>query len=233
MNEEKERMIEFTRLRALFGRVEETEDAEEEERLMLRHFFFGEVEEVSADQQAAEKKLRREQQEAAYRKALREKKENRDELRKVFMARPTRLLHKTHPRGYTTPRGLSSAASALKEEEEEECVGLEPFFFDEAEAVAEYAMAAEKRKQKEQKELEAARQEQMLLRRSKAHMSVLDSIRDYNHKLKRSYLRRFYFADLSTFDLDEECKSLLFPSRLYMLFPSLLSNPIMYFAYNV
>jgi hypothetical protein len=71
-------------------------------------------------------------------------------------------------------------------------VDLEPFFFDEAEVVVEYEAAAGKR-QEEQKQRE---EEEMRSRRLKFHTSVLDSIRDYNF-------------DLSTFDLDEECKPLL------------------------
>ena len=80
---------------------------------------------------------------------------------------------------------------------------LEPLFYDGAEAVAEYAAGEEKRKQKEQQE----REKEMLRRRLKFHYSVLHSIRDYDPQSKLPYYRRFNYVDLSTFDLDEECKS--------------------------
>jgi hypothetical protein len=198
-------------------REEERQDAAAEERSFLGHFFLGEA--GSKDHLAAEKekRRRREEQDAAYRKALREKKERRDELRKVFMAQPTPLFIKPDLRDYMIPRGRSSypvSASVLKEEEEE-CVDLEPFFFDEAEVVVEYEAAAGKR-QEEQKQRE---EEEMRSRRLKFHTSVLDSIRDYNHKTKSFYFRRVDNFDLSTFDLDEECKPLLSSPLSVILFP--------------
>jgi hypothetical protein len=125
-------------------------------------------------------------------------KEKRDELRKVFMAHPTPLFIKPNLRDYMIPHGRSSSpafASVLKEEGEE-CVDLEPFFFDKAEVVAEYEAAGGKW-QEEQKQ----REEEMHSRWLKFHTSVLDSIRDYNHKTKSSYFRGVDNFDLSTFDL--------------------------------
>ncbi|TVU18254.1 hypothetical protein EJB05_34343, partial [Eragrostis curvula] len=222
----------------LYPLEKERRDAAAEERSFLQHFFLGEAEEVSADDLAAEKTRRREQQKEAYQKVLLEKNEKREELRKEFMAQAARLSHNpdyAYPNGYMMSHGLSyalkknwrKAVVASKQEDEgaseEECVDLEPLFFDEAEAVAEHAAAEEKRKQKEQKEQEEAREQQMLLRRWKFHTSVLNSILDYNHKRKRFYFRRFNFADLSTFDLDEE--SLLGPMR-YTGYPLLLDGTV-------
>ncbi|CAN6305210.1 unnamed protein product [Urochloa humidicola] len=79
--------------------------------------------------------------------------------------------------------------------------GLEPFFYDEAAALAEYAASEGERKRKEE---EAAREKEMLEQRCKAHMAALDAIRGYDHKHKCPIFTRFYFTDLSTFDLDEE-----------------------------
>jgi hypothetical protein len=148
---------------------------------------------------------------------LREK-ERRDELRKVFMAHPTPLFIKPNLRDYMIPRGRSSSpvsASVLKEEGEE-CVDLEPFFFNEAEVVAEYEAAAGKR-QEEQKQRE---KEEMHSRWLKFHTSVLNSIRNYNHKTKSS-VDNF---DLSTFDLHRNV-SLSSPLSV-ILFPFCQSSSI-------
>ncbi|KAK3148110.1 hypothetical protein QOZ80_3BG0290830 [Eleusine coracana subsp. coracana] len=84
-------------------------------------------------------------------------------------------------------------------EAEEECTDLEPFFFDEAEAVAEHAAAEEKRRKKEQME---AREKELQDQRSQARMDALNRIRSYDRK--SGPFTRFYYVDLSTFDLDEE-----------------------------
>ncbi|CAL4941800.1 unnamed protein product [Urochloa decumbens] len=98
----------------------------------------------------------------------------------------------------------AAGPSAPEEVEEVEETGLEPFFFDEAAALADYAAAEGERKRKEEEEREAAREKEILHQRWRAHMSALDAIRGYNHKLKCPTFTRFYFTDLSTFDLDEE-----------------------------
>ncbi|KAF8725625.1 hypothetical protein HU200_020166 [Digitaria exilis] len=84
---------------------------------------------------------------------------------------------------------------------EEEWADLEPFFFDEAVAVAEHAAAEERRRQKEAKE---ARKKAEYDRRLQAHQDALERITDYCPKDRRTYFTRFYLADLSKFDLDEE-----------------------------
>ncbi|KAL6864804.1 hypothetical protein ACP4OV_015955 [Aristida adscensionis] len=95
--------------------------------------------------------------------------------------------------------GLGSGwPSAVKDEGEgEECAGLEPFFYDEAAAVAEHAAALEKRRHKEQA---IARYKERLLRAAQAR----DRIYQYDPKLGFKWYTRFHMVDLATFDLDEE-----------------------------
>ncbi|CAD6270436.1 unnamed protein product [Miscanthus lutarioriparius] len=81
---------------------------------------------------------------------------------------------------------------------------LEPFFFDEAEAVVDH----ERRMRREQ---EAARRLQAAIARENANKAVLAKISDYDPKQDGEYYNRFHFADFSKFDLDEECnKSILY-----------------------
>ena len=90
------------------------------------------------------------------------------------------------------------------EEEEEEWGDLEPFFFDEAEAVADH----ERRMRREQEEAQKAAQRlQAAIARENAKKAVLAKISDYDPKQGGEYYNRFY-TDFSKFDLDEECKSL-------------------------
>lgn len=168
-----------------------------------------------------DKETRRERSKEGYREAVRKRKERMEETRRLYAAQPTRVYrgepgtgcgypdHRIMPRG-----GVRSSAAAAPEEveQEEETTGLEPLFFDEAEALADYAAAEEKRKRK----VEEARNKELLRRRWKAHMSVLDSITGYNHKHKRPTYTRFHFTDLSTFDLDEECEYIPSFSQLAM-----------------
>ncbi|TKW24725.1 hypothetical protein SEVIR_3G068500v4 [Setaria viridis] len=84
--------------------------------------------------------------------------------------------------------------AAEEHDDEEECADLEPFFYDEAEAVADH----ERRKQREQK---AARKEERRVWAVKAHNAVMDSILDSDPKQHGRYYNRFQFTD---FDLDEE-----------------------------
>lgn len=86
---------------------------------------------------------------------------------------------------------------AETEGEEEECTDLEPFFFDEAEAVAQHAAAEEKRKKE-------AHEKELKAQKFKAYKDALDRIRGYDRK--SGPYTRFHYVDLSTFDLDEECK---------------------------
>ncbi|TVT99669.1 hypothetical protein EJB05_54958 [Eragrostis curvula] len=83
----------------------------------------------------------------------------------------------------------------------DEFAGLEPFFFDEAVVVAEHAAAEDKRRKKEQEE--ALKKEQRM-QKAIAYQSVLDKITEYDPTLGCEYITRFYMADLSVFDLDEE-----------------------------
>lgn len=78
---------------------------------------------------------------------------------------------------------------------------MEPFFFEEAEAVADH----ERRMRREQEE---ARKEEQRLRAVKAHWSTLAKISDYDPKQGVQYYNRYNFADFSRFDIDEECKSI-------------------------
>ncbi|XP_062229093.1 uncharacterized protein LOC133926932 [Phragmites australis] len=82
-------------------------------------------------------------------------------------------------------------------DDEEECAGLEPFFFDEAEAVADH----ERRMRREQ---EAARKEELRVLAMKAINDVKARILDEDPKQGGKYYNRFCFADFSKFDLDEE-----------------------------
>ncbi|TVU18339.1 hypothetical protein EJB05_34429, partial [Eragrostis curvula] len=97
--------------------------------------------------------------------------------------------------------GVGNMGSGVDSSDEEECGDLEPFFFDEAVAVAEHAAAEEKRRKKEQEE---AREKERIEQRWQAHLSALDRIREFNPKLNCFYFTRFYMADLSKLDLDEE-----------------------------
>ncbi|CAL5024309.1 unnamed protein product [Urochloa decumbens] len=83
------------------------------------------------------------------------------------------------------------------DEDEEYCPGLEPFFFDEAEAIADH----ERRLRRQQEE---ARKEERRVWAEKVNMAVRNSILDYDIKQDGQYYNRFYFADFSKFDLDEE-----------------------------
>jgi hypothetical protein len=75
---------------------------------------------------------------------------------------------------------------------------LEPFFFDEAAAVADHETP-----------MRILQAELVLYQRWKA---ALDRIREYDPKDGSTYYSRFHFVDLCTFDLDEECKPILFLS---------------------
>nr|CAB3494587.1 unnamed protein product [Digitaria exilis] len=198
------------------GEAEKSRRHKEQEEEAYNEALLKEEEEErrkEEEERRKEKEERRKEQEAAYIEALRKKKERRDETRKVFAAQPNRIFRNFPERGYSNrfmsrPGGsrASGGGSSLPEAEvvEEESSGLEPFFFDEAEALAAHAAAEEKREEK-RKHMEQEEQENALLhRRWKAHMSALDSIRGYDHKLKCSTVNRFHFVDLSTFDLDEE-----------------------------
>ncbi|CAL5021945.1 unnamed protein product [Urochloa decumbens] len=80
---------------------------------------------------------------------------------------------------------------------DEEYADLEPFFFDEAEAVADH----ERRMRREQEEARRKEQEDHDL---KVHNAAMDRIREYDPKLGRTYFTRIYFLNLSKFNLDEE-----------------------------
>ncbi|CAN6344980.1 unnamed protein product [Urochloa humidicola] len=74
---------------------------------------------------------------------------------------------------------------------------LEPFFFDEAEAVADH----ERRVRREQ---EAVRKEERRVWAMNVNKAVKESILDNDPKQEGRYCTRFYMADFSKFDLDEE-----------------------------
>ena len=89
----------------------------------------------------------------------------------------------------------SSSGSISAPDEEAECAGLEPFFYDEAEAVADH----ERRVRSEQEE---ARLEDLRKQRRQAY----DRSRDYDPKQGGRYMTRCFFYDFLQFDVDEECK---------------------------
>ncbi|KAL6619637.1 hypothetical protein ACP70R_034776 [Stipagrostis hirtigluma subsp. patula] len=81
--------------------------------------------------------------------------------------------------------------------EEEECSDLEPFFFDEASAVADH----ERRVRREQ---EAARKEELRALTLKAQIEGRASVRDYDPKQGGTYYTRFFSIDFSKFNINEE-----------------------------
>ncbi|CAN6353471.1 unnamed protein product [Urochloa humidicola] len=98
--------------------------------------------------------------------------------------------------------------------EEEMMAGLEPLFYDEAEAVAEHERRTRREQEKARREEhERARRE----RRWKAHNAAIDRLRDYDPKQGGEYYTRYSFADMSEFDLDEESPlgPMRFTDRVY------------------
>ncbi|CAN6251585.1 unnamed protein product [Urochloa humidicola] len=83
------------------------------------------------------------------------------------------------------------------DDDDEDCADLEPFFFDEAEAVADH----ERRMRREQEE---ARRKEQRDHDLKVHNAAMDRIREYDPKTGHTYFTRIYFRNLSKFDLDEE-----------------------------
>lgn len=84
-------------------------------------------------------------------------------------------------------------------EDEEICPDLEPFFFDEAEAVADH-------KRRLQRQQEEAHKEEQRVQAVNADRLARANILDYDPKQDGEYYNRFYLADFSTFDLDDLCK---------------------------
>ncbi|RLM78408.1 hypothetical protein C2845_PM12G02210 [Panicum miliaceum] len=83
------------------------------------------------------------------------------------------------------------------DEYEEHCPGLEPFFFDEAEAVADH----ERRMRREQEE---AQKKEQRVQAANADKLAMAKILDYDPKQGGKYYNRFPFADFSKFNIDEE-----------------------------
>ncbi|CAM0957687.1 unnamed protein product [Alopecurus aequalis] len=109
------------------------------------------------------------------------------------------------------------------EEEVDESGCLEPFFYDEAEVVAEAAARAEKRRlEAEEKAADHARKVEEFTRRNAAHQAVLERIREYDPKTGEICYTRFYNTDFSRFDIDEE--SPLPPMRYTLSTPSTHTN---------
>lgn len=85
--------------------------------------------------------------------------------------------------------------------DDEDCADLEPFFFDEAEAVADH----ERRMRREQEE---ARRKEQREHDLKVHNAAMDRILEYEPKLGCTTFTRISFCNLSKFNLDKECKSI-------------------------
>ncbi|PUZ75725.1 hypothetical protein GQ55_1G228700 [Panicum hallii var. hallii] len=81
--------------------------------------------------------------------------------------------------------------------DDEDCADLEPFFFDEAEAVADH----ERRMRREQEE---ARRKEQREHDLKVHNAAMDRILEYEPKLGCTTFTRISFCNLSKFNLDEE-----------------------------
>ncbi|KAK3158314.1 hypothetical protein QOZ80_2AG0135520 [Eleusine coracana subsp. coracana] len=94
-------------------------------------------------------------------------------------------------------RSSPDPVSKGHDHDEEECADLEPFFFDEAEAIADN----ERRMQREQEE---ARKLELRILAANVNKAVRDKIRDDDPKQGGAYYNRFFLADFSTFDIDEE-----------------------------
>jgi len=90
----------------------------------------------------------------------------------------------------------SVSAPVMEAYDEEECAGLEPFFYDEAEAVADHERRV--RSEQEEARLEDLRKQRM--------QQAYGRIRDCDPKQGGHYFTRLYFADFREFDIDEECK---------------------------
>jgi len=90
----------------------------------------------------------------------------------------------------------SSSGSISAPDEEAECAGLEPFFYDEAEAVADHERRV--RSEQEEARLEDLRKQRM--------QQAYGRIRDCDPKQGGHYFTRLYFADFREFDIDEERK---------------------------
>ncbi|CAN6336072.1 unnamed protein product [Urochloa humidicola] len=106
------------------------------------------------------------------------------------------------PGGSEVP-AADACDSGWREDGEEECSGLEPFFFDKAVVRAEHA-AAEAAKEKLGKK--EARKKALRDRREEAHTAVMNQIRDFDEKQEGEYYTRFCFADFSKFDLNKESR---------------------------
>ncbi|XP_040377010.1 uncharacterized protein LOC121053569 isoform X2 [Oryza brachyantha] len=97
--------------------------------------------------------------------------------------------------------GVSDQAEREEYDEEDESGCLEPFFYDEAEAVAEAAVAAEKRRLQEE---ERAREQEQRAKEKKARKALFKRIRKYDPKRGTFYFTRYSFGNPLTFDLNEE-----------------------------
>ncbi|XP_037456079.1 uncharacterized protein LOC119326544 [Triticum dicoccoides] len=118
------------------------------------------------------------------------------------------------------------------EEAVDESGFLEPFFYDEAEVVAEAAAAAERRQREaEEKAAEHARKMEEFRRRKAAHQAVIDRIREYDSKTGKVCYTRFFNTDFSVFDIDEE--SPLAPMRYTHKTPSKYTNSLGRQVYDV
>uniref|UniRef100_J3LCA7 DUF6598 domain-containing protein n=1 Tax=Oryza brachyantha TaxID=4533 RepID=J3LCA7_ORYBR len=95
--------------------------------------------------------------------------------------------------------GVSDQAEREEDDDESGC--LEPFFYDEAQAVAEAAVAAEKRRLREE---ERARVQEQRAKEEKARKALFKRISKYDPKRGIFYFTRYSFGNPLTFDLNEE-----------------------------
>lgn len=120
------------------------------------------------------------------------------------------------------------------EEAVDESGFLEPFFYDEAEVVAEAAAAAaaeRRQREAEEKSAEHARKMEECRRRKAAHQAVINRIREYDPKTGKVCYTRFFNTDFSVFDIDEE--SPLAPMRYTHKTPSKYTNSLGRQVYDV
>nr|XP_034584088.1 uncharacterized protein LOC117847049 [Setaria viridis]XP_034584089.1 uncharacterized protein LOC117847049 [Setaria viridis]TKW24285.1 hypothetical protein SEVIR_3G042901v2 [Setaria viridis]TKW24286.1 hypothetical protein SEVIR_3G042901v2 [Setaria viridis] len=123
--------------------------------------------------------------------AVEERKQDLKDLRtKKRRARRRRKSHMVVEGGIRDYDPKQGSDCSPPSDSDEKWADLEPFFFDEAAAVAD-----------RERRMRRVQAEAVLHQRRKA---ALDRIREYDPRNDSTYFSRFHFVDLGTFDLDEE-----------------------------